>query len=107
MAEVHPFADGNGRVARVAMTAEHLAGAEVRAIVPTICRNDYLNALRRLTRQGRPDLLLALIDRLQRFTAGIDFGRDAVTRRQLSEANAFVDANDAERRGLHLLAPPR
>lgn len=102
VAEVHPFADWNGRVARVAMTAEHVAGAQVRAIVPTVCRNDYLNALRRLTRQGRSDLLLALIDRLQRFTLGVDFSTEEGARKQLTDANAFVDADDGERRGIHL-----
>ena len=105
IAEIHPFADGNGRIARVAMTAEHVAGAEMRVIVPTICRNDYLHALRRLTRQDRPDLLLAVVDRLQRFTARIDFSTEIIARDQLTAAHAFVDANDAERRGLHLALP--
>lgn len=103
VAEVHPFTDGNGRVARASMTAEHVAGAEGRVIVPTVCRNDYLNALRRLTRQGRPDLLFALVDRLQRFTARIDFTSERSARQQLTVVNAFVAADDAERRGIHLL----
>lgn len=105
VSEVHPFTDGNGRVARVAMSAELAAGAQVRAVVPTICRNDYLNGLRRLTRQDRPDLLIDAMDRLQRFTSRIDFSDTATARRQLGEANAFVDAADAERRGLHLRMP--
>ncbi len=105
VAEVHPFVDGNGRLARVAMTAELVAGDQVRVIVPTVCRNDYLAALRRLARQDRPDLLIDVVDRLQRFTARIDFSSFDVARGQLAHANAFVAADDAERRGIHLLMP--
>ncbi len=107
VAEVHPFTDGNGRVARVAMTAEHVAGGQGRVLVPTVCRNDYLNALRRLTRQKRADLLMSLVDRLQRFTARVDFSTEAGARSELEAAKAFVDADDAERRGLHLVLPER
>jgi len=105
VAEVHPFADGNGRVARVAMTAEHVAGAQMRVIVPTISRNDYLAGLRRMSRQDRPDLLIEVVDRLQRFTGRIDFSSFERAQAELDAAQAFVDANEAERRGLHLLMP--
>jgi hypothetical protein len=39
VAEVHPFADGNGRVARLMMNAEMVAGQRKPHIVPTIYRN--------------------------------------------------------------------
>jgi Fic family protein len=45
VAEVHPFADGNGRVARIMMNAELVAARESRIIVPTVFRNNYLMAL--------------------------------------------------------------
>ena len=60
VAEVHPFDDGNGRLARAVMNAEYVAGDEQRAVIPTITRMDYLRALRRLSRQDRPDLLFWL-----------------------------------------------
>lgn len=105
VSEVHPFEDGNGRVARVAMSAELVAGAQVRVIVPSIARNDYLNGLRRLTRQERPDLLIDVIDRLQRYTGRLDFGDFDSARTVLERTHAFVPADDAERRGLHLQMP--
>lgn len=37
VAEVHPFADGNGRVARMMMNAELEAGGEVRLMSPPCC----------------------------------------------------------------------
>lgn len=105
VAEVHPFDDGNGRLARSVMNAEYVAGDEQRAVVPTISRNDYLRALRRLTRQDRPDLFVTLLDRVRRWTARTDWSTLEGARRQLDRSNAFVDANDAEERGLHLIDP--
>jgi hypothetical protein len=69
VAEVHPFDDGNGRLARAVMNAEFVGGDEQRAVIPTVVRNDYLRALRRLSRQDHPDLLVALLDRVRRWTA--------------------------------------
>lgn len=68
-------------------------------------RNDHLNGLRRLSRQDRPDLLIDVIDRLHRFTNRIDFSTFETARRELDAAHAFVDGNEAEGRGLHLLMP--
>ncbi len=105
IAEVHPFDDGNGRLARAVMNAEYVAGGEQRAVIPTIMRNDYLRALRRLSRQDRPDLLVTVLDRARRWTAQMDWSTIGTSRQLLDRTNAFVDASDAEDRGLHLLAP--
>jgi len=45
VAEIHPFDDGNGRLARAVMNAEYVAGDEQRAVIATISRDDYLRAL--------------------------------------------------------------
>ncbi len=105
VAEVHPFDDGNGRLARAVMNAEYVAGDEQRAVIPTVTRNDYLRSLRRLSRQDRPDLLVTVLDRARRWTAQMDWSTLVTARPLLNQTNAFVDANDAEDRGLHLLAP--
>lgn len=105
IAEVHPFEDGNGRLARAVMNAEYVAGGEQRAVVPTISRNDYLRALRRLSRQDRPDLFVTYLDRVRRWTARMDWSTLDVARALLERTNAFVDVNDAEDRGLQLRDP--
>ena len=87
------------------MNAEFVAGDEQRAVIPTISRNDYLRALRRLSRQDRPDLFVAYLDRVRRWTARMDWSTLAVARALLERTNAFVDSNDAEDRGLQLLDP--
>jgi fido (protein-threonine AMPylation protein) len=105
VAEIHPFDNGNGRLARAVMNAEYVAGDEQRAVIPTISRNEYLRALRRLSRQDRPDLFVTYLDRVRRWTTRMDWSTLDVTRSLLERTNAFVDANDAEDRGLQLLDP--
>ncbi len=107
VAEVHPFADGNGRTARVMMNAELHAGGEMRAIVPIIYRNEYLDGLRRLSRQGDPDLLIRVLSFARRYTTAVDFSDTDVARRQLEATNAFVPPDEALSRGLHLVLPTR
>ena len=47
VSEVHPFTDGNGRVARVMMNAELSAVDAARIIIPSVYRNEYIACLRR------------------------------------------------------------
>ena len=89
--EVHPFADGNGRVSRIMMNAELTAAGQAKIIVPTVFRPDYIGALRRMSRIGDPEALVAAMTRLRdfcRLLAGDDF---EAMRRQLDAANAFKD----------------
>ena len=89
--EVHPFADGNGRVSRIMMNAELTAAGQSKIIVPTVFRPDYIGALRRLSRNGDPDVLISAMTRLRDFgrtLSGVDF---QLMRRQLENANAFKD----------------
>jgi fido (protein-threonine AMPylation protein) len=80
---VHPFEDGNGRVARAAVNAELIAGRERRLFIPVSYREDYLLALRALSRQKEPKPLIRMLDRAQAHSAAIDF-------RNLSEALAAL-----------------
>jgi Fic family protein len=73
VAEVHPFDDGNGRLARAMMNAELIAGEQRRILIPTVYREDYLLALRALSRDQRAEPMLRMLDRAQEFAARIDF----------------------------------
>lgn len=73
VAEVHPFDDGNGRLARAMMNAELIAGGQRRILIPTVYREDYLLALRALSRDQRAEPLLRMLDKAQEFTAQIEF----------------------------------
>jgi len=97
VAEVHPFDDGNGRLARVMMNAELVSSGQGRIIIPTVYREDYLGALRRLTRADDPSVLIKALRFAQDYTAQIDFAdRDeAIT--QLSRTNAFNEPTSDDR----------
>ncbi|MGH7502070.1 MAG: Fic family protein [Longimicrobiales bacterium] len=95
ISEVHPFVDGNGRIARIMTNAELLAEGQHRIIIPTVYREDYLLVLRSLTRQGRTDPFLRMLDRAQEFVSRIDFQDMDGALTALREANAFSEPSDA------------
>ena len=98
VAEVHPFADGNGRIARVMLNAELVHGKRSRIIIPTVYREDYLLALRALTRQNNTDPYLRMLDRGQEFTARIDFSDFDRALAQLRAAEAFREPHEGRLR---------
>lgn len=97
LSEVHPFADGNGRIARAFMNAELVAAAERRIIVPTVYRDDYLGGLRALSRQDNPMPFILMVDQAQRFTASVRWDEYATALADLTEANAIAVAEEEVR----------
>lgn len=93
--EVHPFVDGNGRIARIMMNAELSATDTARIIVPTVYREDYLLALRKLSRNAIPDTYVTVMQRLQQFSASIPCTDFEIAKSFLQKANAFSDAEIA------------
>lgn len=69
VSEVHPFLDGNGRIARVMMNAELSAHGLSKIIIPTVYREDYMGALRKLTRQQMADPYIRMMARAYDFSA--------------------------------------
>lgn len=105
VSEVHPFADGNGRAARIMMNAELVAAGETRIIVPTIYRNNYLVTLKALSQSGIAAPLPRMLDFAHRYTAAVDFAELDRARRILERTNAFADPNEAEASGVRLQLP--
>jgi hypothetical protein len=89
VSEVHPFDDGNGRLARVMMNAELVAGMQSRIIVPTVFRDDYLGGLRRMTRQDDSSVLIKVLRYAHDYTAQIDFSDLRPATETLRATNAF------------------
>lgn len=105
VAEVHPFADGNGRVARLAMNAELSAAGLCRVMVPPVYRDEYLAALRALSANANPTPLWRVIDRAQRWTSLMPWtGRDRVVE-LMEQTNALVTPEQTAAENLHLLDP--
>lgn len=103
ISEIHPFADGNGRTARIMMNAELVAAGEQRMIIPTVFRNNYLSSLRALTHNGVPEPLIRTLDFAQRYTRSVNWDDFAAARRQLNLTNAFLDPNEADDAGKRLV----
>ena len=104
-AEVHPFADGNGRVARIMMNAELVAGGEVRIIVPTVYRSNYLAALKGATHTGHYAAMHAMLSFARRYTAQVDFSTRQTAEADLTRTNALRDPAEAEAAGIRLTLP--
>ena len=105
ISEVHPFVDGNGRVARIMMNAELVAAGEERIVIPTVFRDNYLSALRALSQSGWPVPLIRVLDYAQRWTAAVNWRSVEETRKELEDCNAFLSPADAEEKGRRLQMP--
>jgi hypothetical protein len=79
------------------MNAELVTGRQSRIIIPTVYREDYLGALRRLTRQNDPSVLIKALRFAHDYTAQIDFTDldDAI--RQFERTNAFNEPESEDR----------
>lgn len=97
LSEVHPFADGNGRVARAFMNAELVAAGEARVLIPTVFRGEYLAALRAQSRQGYAMPLAQVLAFGQRLVAAIGWDDFAEAQRQLASCHAFASPSDGVR----------
>lgn len=94
VSEIHPFLDGNGRLARIMMNAELTRVGETKIIIPTVYRDDYMGVLRKLTRHGAVEPYIKMLERAHEFSAtlyGDDFEEMQNT---LRLSNAFDDSNE-------------
>ncbi len=105
ISEVHPFADGNGRVGRIMMNAELVSKSEQRIIIPTIYRDNYLSALRALSHNAISDPVIKVLDFAQRYTLRIHYDDFNTAGLDLERTHAFMDSKEAEEEGLRLILP--
>lgn len=89
VSEIHPFTDGNGRLARLVMNAELSAVGACRIIVPTLFREEYLDSLRALSRQADAAPFMAAMQKIHRWTAAFDFQDLDDTIAHMAACNAF------------------
>lgn len=95
ISEVHPFLDGNGRIARVMMNAELVNKGMAKIIIPTVYRDDYLGALRRLTRNEDPSAYIKMLQRAHQFSSMIHSDDMDEMQRLLEKSNAFKEHDEA------------
>lgn len=96
ISEIHPFLDGNGRMARIMMNAELVAAGQSKIIIPTVYREYYMGVLRKLTRQGDPEPYIRMLSRAYDFSETV-FGEDIHDMQQhLENCNAFLEPAEGE-----------
>ncbi|MFT3811708.1 MAG: Fic family protein [Micropepsaceae bacterium] len=98
VSEVHPFVDGNGRIARIMMNAELVAAGQERIIIPTAYRTDYLGALKAFSQNGQCAPSLRMLEAAQRYTGMIDWRSFESANAMLGDSNAFAEGADAKLR---------
>ena len=91
ISEVHPFVDGNGRIARIMMNAELVHAGLCRIIIPTVFREDYMLSLKRLSKTLDPDAYIMMLVKAQKFTASIDYSNYDQALEMLKKSNAFKE----------------
>lgn len=96
ISEVHPFVDGNGRIARILMNAELDIAQQSRIIIPTVFREDYLLSLRKLSRQLDPAPYIRMLSYAQKFTSSLSFIGYQSTLEQLKSCNAFLEPSEGK-----------
>ncbi len=105
VSEVHPFVDGNGRIARIMMNAELVTAGEERIIIPTVYRSNYLTALKALSQSSQPTPIIRTLDFARKWVAAVPWTDLESTRLALESCHAFVDPTEADDRGIRLRLP--
>lgn len=94
VSEIHPFLDGNGRIARVMMNAEFSSKGLAKIIIPTVYRDDYIGAIKKLTKQRESDAYIRMLLRAWEFSSNIyDYNLDQMET-YLSSCNAFLISSE-------------
>jgi hypothetical protein len=96
VSEVHPFLDGNGRIARVMMNAELSAKGLSKIIIPTVYREDYMGALRKLTRQRVADAYVKMLLRAYEFSSTLVGESIDEMEKHLIECDAFKEPKEGK-----------
>lgn len=73
LSEVHPFEDGNGRIARLFMNNELSKGKQLHLLVPTVFRDDYITALKGFSHQENPRPIINSLAKAYKITNEINW----------------------------------
>jgi len=96
ISEVHPFDDGNGRIARIMMNAELVNKGESKIIIPNVYRDDYLLALRKLSREKEPAVYIRMLERAFEFSSNVYFEDYDEMLNYLEKCNCFYESDEGK-----------
>jgi hypothetical protein len=96
IAEVHPFDDGNGRMARLFMNRLLYNHGIEKIIVPNVYRDDYMGSLKKLTRLNDPGPFVRAMMRCHEFSSKIDYSSFESATLDLKASNAFLEPTEGK-----------
>lgn len=94
VSEIHPFLDGNGRIARIMMNAELTANNQSKIIIPTVFRDDYMGAIKKLTKQSDSETYIRMMQRAHDFSKNIYDEDIDKMELYLRDCDAFKEHNE-------------
>jgi hypothetical protein len=94
LSEIHPFLDGNGRIARVMMNADLVKENQSKIIIPTVFRDDYMGALKKFTKQGDCVTYIRMLQRAHEFSANVYNDNIDEMEMYLTKCNSFSEDSD-------------
>jgi fido (protein-threonine AMPylation protein) len=92
VSEIHPFDDGNGRLSRLVMNAELSRVGLHRIIIPTLFHPQYLDCVRKLTRDNEPVDFVRCLAKMARWCAQFDYADLNALIGQLRKSNALEES---------------
>ena len=95
LSEVHPFLDGNGRIARIMMNSELVKAGQSKIIIPTVLRDDYLGTLRKFTRHSNSKPFITMLQRVHEFSENIYGDNYNEMLDYLRKCNSFSENTEA------------
>jgi Fic family protein len=90
ISEVHPFLDGNGRIARVMMNAEFSSKALSKIIIPTVYREDYMGAIKKLTKKRESEAYIRMLLHAWEFSSHVYDNNLNGMEEYLKNCNSFL-----------------
>jgi len=96
VSEVHPFEDGNGRIARVMMNAELVYANQCKIIIPTVYREDYMLTIKKLTKRQDPNPYVEMLTRAHQFSQSLNFEEYDDLFVYLKAHNAFFESDEGK-----------
>ena len=94
ISEIHPFIDGNGRVARIMMNAELVKSKQSKILIPNVYRDDYLLSLKKITRYSDFSLYIEMLNRARVFSSYVYGENIDIMQTYLEECNAFLEPDE-------------
>jgi fido (protein-threonine AMPylation protein) len=96
ISEIHPFMDGNGRMARIMMNSELVRTNQSKILIPNVYRDDYLLNIKQATKSLDFENYAMMFGFAHKFSSNV-FGDDIDKVEQyLKDCNAFNEPDESK-----------